>query len=265
MAAQAQREARLEKRSLSLPSGRTQVIFEGGDGPALVWLHGLGGVEAADPLLEALARDHHVIAPLAPGFNDLEELEGLDSFHDLSLHYDDVLQALGLEAVTLAGESFGGMTAAELAAHYPRRVSRLVLVAPLGLWKDELPVTDLFAVPYTELPELLFADPSRASSTGVSAGTEDVEALVRLAQGMTTVAKFVWPIPDKGLRGRLYRITAPTLVLYGADDAIAPAAYAGEFAQAISGAEAVVIPGAGHMVAWDRPAEAVAAVQRFLG
>lgn len=265
MAAEARLEVMgLEKRSLSLPSGRTQVLFEGGSGPALVWLHGLGGIEAGDPLLEALARDHHVIAPLAPGFSDLEELQGLDSFHDLALHYDDVLQALGLEAVSLAGPSFGAMTAAELAAHYPRRVSRLVLISPLGLWKDELPVTDLFAVPYTELPQLLFADPSRANSPGVSAGTEDVEALVRLAQGMTTVAKFVWPIPDKGLRRRLYRITAPTLVLWGADDAVAPAAYADEFARAIANAEPVVIPGAGHMVAWDRPAETVDAVRRFL-
>jgi pimeloyl-ACP methyl ester carboxylesterase len=256
----------LEERTLPLPSGRTQVLYEAGSGPTLLWLHGLGGVEAADPLLQALARDHRVVAPLAPGFSDLEELEGLESFHDLALHYDDLLGALGLESVPLVGQYFGAMAAAEVAAHFPRRASRLVLISPLGLWRDDLPVTDLFAVPYTELPQLLFADPSRAraETAGVAAGAEDVEELVRLAQGMTTVAKFVWPIPDKGLRGRLYRIAAPTLVLWGAADAIVPAAYADQFAEAIRDARRVVVPGGGHLVAWDRPDETVAAVREFL-
>jgi pimeloyl-ACP methyl ester carboxylesterase len=256
----------LEERTLPLPSGRTQVLYEGGSGPTVVWLHGLGGVESADPLLQALARDRRVVAPLAPGFKDLEELEGLESFHDLALHYDDLLEALGLESVALVGQSFGAMTAAEVAAHFPRRASRLVLISPLGLWRDELPVTDLFAVPYTELSQLLFADPSRAraATAGVTAGAEDVEELVRLAQGMTTMAKFVWPIPDKGLRARLYRIAAPTLVVWGAADAIAPAAYADQFVEAIGEARRVVVPGGGHLVAWDRPDETIAAVREFL-
>src|ERR1700730_15481988 len=120
-----------DERTEALASGRRQVLNAAGIGSPVVWLHGLGGVEPNDPLLAALAREHRVIAPLPPGFRDLEELEGLATFHDLALHYDDLLEALRLESVTLVGHSFGAMTAAEVAAHFPRRVSALVLLSAL--------------------------------------------------------------------------------------------------------------------------------------
>ena len=44
------------------------------------------------------------------------------------------------------------------------------------------------------------------------------------ARGCT--GKFVWPIPEKGLRTRLHRVTAPTLIVWGADDALIPVGYA---------------------------------------
>ena len=83
-----------------------------------------------------------------------------------------------------------------------------------------------------------------------------------LAQNALT--KFIWPIPDKGLRRRLKRIAAPTLILFGADDAFVPARYAGDFANGIATAEALVIPGAGHMVPYEKTAEVAQAILRFL-
>src|ERR1700730_350077 len=70
-----------DERTEALASGRRQVLNAAGSGSPVVWLHGLGGVEPDDPLLAALAREHRVIAPLAPGVRDLEELEGLAPFH----------------------------------------------------------------------------------------------------------------------------------------------------------------------------------------
>jgi pimeloyl-ACP methyl ester carboxylesterase len=95
-------------------------------------------------------------------------------------------------------------------------------------------------------------------------GVPDVQALIPIVRGMTTLAKFMWPIPDRGLSRRLRRITAPTLLLWGADDALVSARYAEDFAALIPDARKVVLDGAGHMVGIERLDAAVAAVTEFL-
>lgn len=240
-------------------------VYAGGDGPPLLWLHGLGGIDPSDPVLAGLAEQHSVIAPLAPGFRDLSELDELDDIHDLAIYYDDLLDALGVEQAVIAGHSFGAMVAAELAAHYPRRASRLVLVSPFGLWDDAQPLPDLFALTAAQLPELLYADPSKApSAPSRPDGQPDIEGLVALAQSMTTLAKFMWPIPERGLARRLRRITAPALVVYGADDKFVPVSYADDFAGAMASASSTLIDGAGHMVTIEAPGDLLSVMADFL-
>ena len=50
----------------------------------------------------------------------------------------------------MVGHSFGGMVAAELAANNPERVTKLVLIAPIGLWRDDAPVPDIAGIPAGE-------------------------------------------------------------------------------------------------------------------
>jgi pimeloyl-ACP methyl ester carboxylesterase len=250
----------LTSDTVALPGGRRQVLYRAGEGPPLVWLHGLNGVEGDQPIIDRLAERHTLLAPLAPGFNDLEELGDIRDIHDLALHYDDVLDALGLDAITLLGHSFGAMIAAEIAAHFPKRCDRLVLASPLGLWNDRYPVTDVFAVPMTEMPRLLYVVPPQATN-GVTA---DVERLVTLVKGMATVARFLWPIPDRGLSRRLYRIRARTLIIHGERDAFVPVQYAEDFVQALPGAEKAIVMGAAHMLPQEHTAELYEAIERFL-
>ena len=86
-----------------------------------------------------------------------------------------------------------------------------------------------------------------------------------LAQAMTGVAKFIWPIPDKGLQRRLHRVRARTLIVHGADDAFVPAIYAGEFAAAIPGARHTIVADAGHMAPYEQTAEVLALLDAHLG
>jgi pimeloyl-ACP methyl ester carboxylesterase len=238
------------------------LVYEVGDGPPLVWLHGLYGVDADAAVLESLAERYRVYAPVAPGFANLDDLTDLRDVHDVALHYDDVLDALAVDETVLAGYSFGAMMAAEYAAHYPRRVSRLVLISPVGLWNDAYPVADLWGLPAPELPRLLYADLDKAPRTdGSSAG---VEAIVKLVSGMTSVARFLWPIPDRGLARRLYRVAAPTLIVHGERDAFVPVQYAHDFAAALAHADVVVIPEAGHMLLAEAPRPTLQAVDAFL-
>lgn len=260
--------APLHRETLRLASGRSQQVARAGRGRTVVWLHGVHGLQDHDPIIAALAERYSLIAPLAPGFNDLAELDELRNIHDLALHYDDVLNALALDHVTLIGHSVGAMVAAELAAHFPARIDKLALLSPVGLWDDARPVADLFARPYPTIDKILWrgGEPigPMANKPPQSAATDQVEALVTIARGMTAVAKFLWPIPDKGLRRRLYRIRARTLVVAGADDAFVPASYVDDFAGAIPGARALIVPNAAHMVPYERTAEVLDAVHTLL-
>src|SRR6266545_1785119 len=124
-----------QSEMLRLASGRQGQVYRAGTGPTIVWLHGPHGVRKTDPVIAELAKRHSVVAPVAPGFNDVDELDDIR----------DVLEALGLDRISLVGNSFGAMIAAELAAHVPKRVERLVLISPFGLWRDDHPVADRFA------------------------------------------------------------------------------------------------------------------------
>jgi pimeloyl-ACP methyl ester carboxylesterase len=77
--------------------------------------------------------------------------------------------------------------------------------------------------------------------------------------------KFLWPIPDKGLKKRLHRIKAPTLLIWGDQDRLVPPAYAELFRSKIPAAQVVMIPGAGHMVPLENTPAFVRAVTDFLG
>lgn len=244
--------------TLRLPNGRSWQVFSAGSGPDLLWLHGLRGVEPADPTLAALQRRYRVVAPVAPGFNDLDELSTIDNIHDLALDYDDLIEALMLRDATVVGHSFGAMIAAEIAAHFPARARRLVLLAPFGLWNDAYPVADIFAVPYTQMDDILWHDKKARDAFARPAAAEgDIKAAadqaINLARGLTAVTKFVWPIPDRGLRRRLSRIACPTLVLFGAEDAVVSPRYAEDFRSGIRTVETAAIPGAGHMLPYEQP------------
>jgi pimeloyl-ACP methyl ester carboxylesterase len=251
----------MQAETLDLRSGRRQVVFRMGDGPPLVWLHSLYGVEPDAPIINALGKEYAVYAPLSPGFADLDELGDIRDIHDLALHYDDTLDALGLHTAIVAGHSFGAMLAAELAAHVPGRVTQLILLSPLGLWNDAYPVADLFGIPSTEVPDLLYAD---RSYSPVSAAKPDIDAIIALTRGMTTVARFLWPIPDRGLSRRLYRVRMPTLVVHGAEDRFVPPGYADDFARLLPNTTCHVIPGAGHMLTVEAFDETLAAMRSFM-
>lgn len=244
----------------------------GGQAPDLVLLHGINSLEEDDEVLAGLSGRWNVWAPVAPGFADLDELDEIADVHDLAIHYEEVLGALGIDRAVVVGHSFGGMVAAELAAHYPSRVSKLVLIAPLGLWDDDEPVADLFGVGVTELADLLWADPAGpAALAGVTrqgdggpSTSEATEALISMAQGFSAVAKFVWPIPDKGLRRRLRRISAPVLLVWGAKDRVVPVSYASQFEAGLADAKVTIVEGAGHMLPKEASAQLIGLVEAFL-
>ena len=109
-----------------------------GAGPPVVFLHGAYGLQW-DPFLDNLSQSHTVYAPEHPGTTPgaPDALKPLDNLWDLVLYYYELFDELGLDAPAVIGHSFGGMVAAEIAATNPERVSKLVLIDPIGLWRDD--------------------------------------------------------------------------------------------------------------------------------
>ncbi|MGB5096626.1 MAG: alpha/beta hydrolase, partial [Porticoccaceae bacterium] len=85
--------------------------------------------------------------------------------------------------------------------------------------------------------------------------------LVQNARQLGMAGKILFPIPDRGLSERLYRIKAKTLLVWGASDRLTPLPYAEAFKKGIAGSELIVVEKAGHML----PLEQTAAVMQAIG
>ena len=83
-----------------------------GDGPPLVFLHGVAGLPSWPDWLDAFAADHRVVAPVLPGFGDSTGLDELTDFLDLTLYHLDLFDTLGVQQPILVGHSLGGAIAA---------------------------------------------------------------------------------------------------------------------------------------------------------
>ena len=258
----------MELKTVATPHVPVRYL-EGGSGQPLVFLHGAGGIAADDPFLAKLAESFHVHAPMLPGYGDSDECNELRDMLDITLHYWDVVEALGLKDPILVGHSMGGMIAAEMAAIAPHDVTRLGLICPAGLWLDDHPIVDMFSTLPYEMPALLFHD-AEAGAAMLTAGRNVEDPgflqtyLVQNARQLGMAGRILFPIPDRGPSQRMYRIKAKTILVWGDSDRMIPPVYAQEFKRRITGAQLVSIPEAGHMVAVEKTRETAAAIQRLV-
>ena len=255
----------LVERSVATPAGSARV-WEKGDGNPIGFFAGLGGLPAWLPALDALAASHRVVAPSLPGFPGGAEYDRLDDIFDWSLAAIDIVTASGLSGADQIGASVGGALAAEVAALRPDLVRKLVLIAPYGLFDEAAPIRDVFACKPGEQSSVLTRDPqaydayrARPNSSG------EMDWTVMQVRAEMAAARILWPLGDTRLRKRLFRITQPTLIIWGADDRVIPPAYAAKFADGISGKTKIVtIPKAGHKVEFDAPHAVADAISTFL-
>jgi pimeloyl-ACP methyl ester carboxylesterase len=160
------------------------------------------------------------------------------------------------------------MVACEIAAACPGHVRRLVLIDALGLWRDDAPIPNWMLMHQGELADRVFRDADGEAARRMFAVPEDPEARVMARVGlqwaMGATGKFLWPIPDKGLKKRIHRVQAPTLVVWGKADRIVPLVYAEEFARRIGKARVETVAEAGHAPHLEQPDIVARLVRDFL-
>jgi pimeloyl-ACP methyl ester carboxylesterase len=261
------------EKTVEVWNGQLSLRFQvAGTGSPIIYLHPAAGLGHWDGFLTTLAESHTVYCPEIPGTTpgDPHAIHKVDDLHDLVLIYEEAIRGLELdETPVLIGQSFGGMLASELTAHFPGIASRLVLLDPIGLWREDAPLADWMSTPPQQLGELLFADPTGPAAQAMFTMPDDPEMVVNIQAGlvwaMGCTGKFVWPIPERGLHKRLHRIDVPTLILWGRHDKLVPVSYADEFAKRIKGSRVEILENSGHIPQVEETEKTLGFVQEFLG
>jgi pimeloyl-ACP methyl ester carboxylesterase len=243
-------------------------VLQMGTGPALLYLHGSGDTGAWLPALSELATSFRVIRPDHPGFNGSDEVSGIDNVHDLAFFTLDLLDKLELDRVSVLGASLGGWLALDLATIEPGRIDRIVVIGSAGLRVEGVPQPDVFTLSPSQIAELLFHDRDRQEEALAQARAldQDPAAMQAYLRNRVATAHLAWNpyFHDPKLLHRIHRITAPVLVVWGAEDRVIPSAHGERWAQLLSGARLEIVSEAGHLPHVERPARFTALVEPFL-
>jgi pimeloyl-ACP methyl ester carboxylesterase len=241
-------------------------VFRGGEGRPVLMLHEEEGFDPTAEFLDPLTAHAEVIAPSHPGFGHSSGPGELDSVDDLSYFYLDLLDRLGLTDVILMGFSLGGWISAEMAVRCTHRISKLVLVAPVGIKvgdRETRDIADIYALPPERLAALKYHEPDRAKRDLASLSDDE---LTVIARNRESTARLAWEpyMHNPRLRRRLRRIGVPTLLLWGASDGIVTPAYGEAYRESIPGSRLEIIPEAGHLPHVEQPAAFAEHVLQFL-
>ncbi|MGW0182769.1 alpha/beta fold hydrolase [Nocardia sp. NPDC003345] len=248
-----------------------------GTGPPVVLVAGGGlwGYSWRDAI-PVLAADHTVYAVDLPsqGYTELHRDDFGYDLPAMSRALTTFLDAVGLGRTALAGHSWGGAWSLYFAQQHPERVERLVLLDSPGLDAEKAPTTPLFTTPVlgelaTNLTDRAFyAESIRGAFHNRHLVTDEmIDELYAPYSRAANRAGFLslWRNTDYRLTDAgLARVSAPTLVLWGAEDTWLPSSQAQRLAARIPGAVATVLPGCGHTVHEDCPARTSALITEFL-
>ena len=246
------------------------------DAPAIILLHGFGAsLHTWEPWVQKLAEKYRVVRYDLPGF----ALTGADPTGDYSeARSMQVLAALmdklGIAKAILIGNSIGGRLAWNFAAQYPARVDKLVLISPDGFaspgydYGRHPDVPALAKLMRYVLPKAMlrmnlapaYADPAHLTDATVTRYYDLLLAPGARGAMLDRMGQTMLEPPEPLLR----RVTAPTLLLWGAKDALIPIANAADYLKAMPDATLVTLPDLGHVPHEEMPEVSLAPVLEFI-
>ncbi|MCE6969711.1 alpha/beta fold hydrolase [Cereibacter sphaeroides] len=276
--------AELEARYLARPgdlvsiAGTTIHMRDRGprEAPAVILIHGFGSsLHTWAAWQDRLAVDRRVISFDLPGLG-LSPPDATGDYSDerVTRIVLAIMDRLGLDQADLVGNSIGGRIAFTFAASHPERVRKLVLVSPDGYESPGFTYGEAPEVPLLAegvrfwLPKPLlrlslgmaYADPGVMTDQIVSRYYDLIRAPGVREALMERMRQTVL-VPPETL---LARVRAPTLLLWGEEDAVIPVTNAQSYARALPDAHTVLLPDMGHVPQEERPAQSLVPVVAFL-
>jgi len=254
-------------------------VTETGSGPSLLLLHGLFMDHSAwDQVGDLLGREYRVVAPDLPGFGESEKPPesrfpyGINAFADAVL---DLYAGLELGRAVLVGHALGGAVAITLEARHPELISRLVLVdalcypARLDL-ANRVALTPLIGgFAFKQLwgksafkayfKESYLSRDVRIPSARLEHYYEAFNTPAARASALATLRA---TRDTRSVVAHIARISMPTLVLWGRDDTLYPAALGQRMSREIPNAGFQLL-GAGHVPHEEQPNAVAEAIERF--
>ena len=275
----------IRTEEVTLYGNRTSVRT-GGNGPAIVLVHGITGSSAHwAPVLPLLAENYTVIAPDLLGHGQSAKPRGDYSLGAYASGIRDLLGAIGHDRGTIVGHSLGGGVAMQMAYQFPERCERLVLVSSGGLGSEVSVVLRAAALPGAELVVPLLASRRvRSLAGGVGRllsylGLKPSNDIAELATGVGSLADaearqaFLHTlrsvIDPRGQRvsatDRLHLTEVmPSMLVWGERDPIIPARHAEAAHEAMPGSRLELLPDAGHFPQLDDPHRLAAILTDFM-
>jgi pimeloyl-ACP methyl ester carboxylesterase len=257
-------------RSCAVNGSRVNYI-EMGEGPPLVFVHGLSG--CWQNWLENIphfARSRRVIAIDLPGFGESELPNEEISMPGYGRFVDAFLGEIGVDRASIVGNSMGGFIAAEVAVSHPERVDKLGLVSAAGVMTvgpAQLTVASRLARSFNAGSARVLA---RRHSLVRRRGMRKV-----VLYGIVTHPELLQPelvyeiasgggkpgfmdafkaVLDYDFRDRLPEIERPTLIVWGRNDRIVPVGGAYRYEEMIPNSRRVIFEETGHVPMIERPA-----------
>ncbi|MGI9598821.1 MAG: alpha/beta fold hydrolase [Acidimicrobiales bacterium] len=249
--------------------------LEAGQGPPVLFLHGLGGTSLAwQPQLCGLADRFRCIAWDMPGYGrspiDIIGDRPL-SFPAISNAVETLMGDLDLDRIDIVGLSFGGQQALHFALDHPDRIDRLILAdTSASFGADGTDPEEWMRLRLDPLDRGLSpADMAEGIIDGITGPAFSgpirrtlIESLAQIpAEGLRAA---VTCLPHHDVSARLEEIAAETLVIVGQHDRETPVAYSRFLVAEMPNAELAVIPGVGHLSPSEDPATFNHLVAEFL-
>ncbi|MBO8170445.1 MAG: alpha/beta hydrolase [Bacillaceae bacterium] len=238
-----------------------------GEGPALMFIHGLGG-NAINWLNQRnlFKKGYQVITPDLPGHGKSKESADIP-FEDYHLVLKTLLDQLGIDSVTLCGISMGGRVAIDFAYYHPERVRGLVLADTFaGLEETEIEKgREIFALLNDEdgidkwinrVIEAMGIDPDSMIARGFHKGMEQ--------NNIPFIQDLFYRLQSYDQRDKLASIEVPALILHGERDRFIPYSSAEELHRKLPDGELHVIPESGHLPHVEKPKQFNEILQNFL-
>ena len=246
---------------------RTQ-LRRGGDGPALLVVHGELGVPGWLDSYAALAQGFSVIVPSLPGYGQSSRPSWVTEVRDLAAWTTWFIRDLQLpKPLSVVGFSMGAWIAAEIATMDHSLFKQMVLVSPMGLKPAQGEIWDYFLNPTEEAFARSFHDPAGAPEYERYYGREWTPEEVEQAEfNRETTCRVAWRpyMYHPNLPQRLAGVSTPTLIIHGRQDRITPLSCAEIYHAGIEGSQLQVLEECGHLPEMEKPEEFLRAVRGFL-